>query len=764
MRILLCWAFLFVAINLSYSQTQKYLGSDGKPLHYCIDKQIDSVIDANANIYLSKVSDSEIDKKKFKKHLNSAKDKFNKTVWDEVLRIADVSSGKETKDVKKSKSREFKKLLKHLSEATIMAMDGVKKSYENELNADKIQSFYSSFDIRKDGTMRVIETITVLNTETGSINKGIVRYIPDSYDIGYGLNFKMIIRVEGIFLNEQPVKYEEGFNSGSKLLYIGNSDSALSLGRHIYRIIYTVKRPFKYGDGYDELYWNVNGNGWEFDIDSVGCVVKFPNGTSVNSFSCYTGKYGDTAKNCSGKFDEKTSSLEFTADEGLLKNEGLTIACSIPEGIITRESEWGIILSSNSGPFFMIWAALLLLVRNLIILGWRKLKAANKNKANIIPEFTAPPDVNPALAGYLYHKGYEPSQTIASLVNLAVNKYITIAADNKGSYLISTTGKEVPVGKAAEQFLIDDAEIIISGHIKPDEASEALAYFDAQVKRYSSSKNKNSEFFADKKSGQVWGGVFIGIFLAISVLLMAMHYKPSGLTFVYYLTGVVLCILVHKLLNLRYTKLSPTGEMLLNKILGLRMFLATADSERMNSINRPNADFVPEKMLPYAIALDCVKEWTAAFGETIKKSLATEIFSENTMVNSVVYTTGGYYLWSNSVRRSRDIDYSKFYMRRLHEVTEELTNNNKEGEEKRRPDLTIFRHSTDVAAAEMLRRRTEELKQLVDFKKKEIEVAALKSKSNSSKGTIFKSKSSGSASKGSGYSGGGRGGGGGGGW
>jgi hypothetical protein len=231
MRILLCWAFLFVAINLSYSQTQKYLGSDGKPLHYCIDKQIDSVIDANANIYLSKVSDSEIDKKKFKKHLNSAKDKFNKTVWDEVLRIADVSSGKETKDVKKSKSREFKKLLKHLSEATIMAMDGVKKSYENELNADKIQSFYSSFDIRKDGTMRVIETITVLNTETGSINKGIVRYIPDSYDIGYGLNFKMIIRVEGIFLNEQPVKYEEGFNSGSKLLYIGNSDSALSLGR-----------------------------------------------------------------------------------------------------------------------------------------------------------------------------------------------------------------------------------------------------------------------------------------------------------------------------------------------------------------------------------------------------------------------------------------------------------------------------------------------------------------------------------------------------
>lgn len=767
MRVLLFLLLVIGIFNISYSQTQKYLDGNGKQLHYCTDHQIDSAIDASILVYSNKISDSKFDNKKFEKYLNSVKKGFNKKVWDEVLYRADVVPGKESIATKKGKAKEFGKLTKHIARATIKVMDDLKSAFEADLAADKIQSFHADFEIRKDGSMRVVETIAVLNTETGSINKGIVRYIPDSYDIGLGLNFKMIVRVDSILFNNQPVKYDEGFEAGSKLLYIGNPDSILSFGSHVYKIIYTVKRPFKYGEGYDELYWNVNGNGWEFDIDSISCVVKFPEGTTVNSFSCYTGKYGDSAKDCFGKFDAKTSSLVFAANGGLLKNEGLTIACSIPEGIITREPEWSIIMFSNSGPFFMIWVAILLLIRNLVILGWRKLKASNKNKANIVPEFTAPDDVNPALAGYIYHKGYEPSQTIASLVNLAVNKYLTISADSSGSgnYLIAATDKKVPFGKEAEQLLIEDAEIIVTGHIKPDKASEEVAYFDAQVKRYCDSKNKNAALFVYKRGGQIWGRVLIGVSLAISVLLMTIHYKPSALTFVYYLTGIVLCALVHKLLDLRYTKYTQAGETLLNKILGLRMFLATADSQRMNTINKPNADFVPEKMLPYAIALDCLQEWTSAFGNSIKKSLEADGFAENTMVNSVVYSTGGYYLLSNSMRRSWGVDYSNFYQRRLTEITEELNSNTTESEEKRRPDLTIFRHSSDRAAAEMLSRRTEEFKQLVDYKKKEIEAEALRaSESNSSKSSVSKSTNSGSASKGSGYSGGGRGGGGGGGW
>lgn len=564
------------------------------------------------------------------------------------------------------------------------------------------------------------------------------------------------------------MKYEKDYKAGSKLLYIGNPDSSLTFGSHVYKIIYTVKRPFKYGEGYDELYWNVNGNGWEFDIDTIGCVVKFPEGATVNSFSCYTGKYGDSAKDCSGKFDAKTSSLVFTANGGMLKNEGLTIACSIPEGIITREPEWSIILLSNSGPFFMIWVAILLLIRNLVILGWRKLRAANKSKATIVPEFTVPDGVTPAMAGYIYHKGYEPSQTIASLVNLAVNKVITITADgqNSGSYLIASTGAEVPSGKDAEQLLIEDAEIIVSGHIKPNEASEEVAYFDAQVRTYCSSRNKNSTLFAYKKSGQTWGGIFIGFSLAVSVFLMALHYKPSAMTFVYYLTGIILCVLFHRLLNLGYTKYTQAGELLLNKILGLRMFLATADSQRMNSINKPNADFVPEKMLPYAIALDCVKEWTSAFGDTIKKSLSTDSFAENTMVSSVIYSRSSYDLWSNSVVRSWEVDYRNFYLRRLHEITDELSSANTESGGSRRPDLTIFRHTSDKAAAEMLKRRTAELQQLVDYQKMKTQGGGADfSKVSSSAGSsVSKSINSGSASRGSGYSGGGRGGGGGGGW
>ncbi len=772
MRILF-FLFLFIGLTGStWGQNIKYKVKDRKDIPVS-DKEIDSIINASVIKFIAEIGESTHDKEQLKIYFKSNKDNFSKEVWEVV--VPSIAVGLSNyKTSKKAKEKEIQVITKYLAEATIDKMVIIKDSLAANVSEDKISAFRSSFYINSDGRMRVVETITIQNGETGTINKGIIRYIPEKYTIGYGLNFDMLVKIDSVLLDNSAVIFNEEFSPGNRVLYIGNPDVDLSFGTHVYKIIYTVSRPFAYGDGYDELYWNVNGNGWEFDIDSISCVVNFPDGATVNSFSCYTGKYGDTAKDCNGMFDEKTSRLVFSSNVKMLKNEGLTIACSIPEGIIKRESNGWIIFSSNLGPFFMIVAALLLLIRNIIIKYWRKYKESNKGKINVIPEFSIPDTINPALAGYLYHKGYEPSQTIASLVNLAVNKYITVAADGNadGSYLISATDKVFSSDKERELMFSDDAEILVSGHIKPGAANAEMAYFDRQVQWYCAKQNNKGLLFSYKKAAQWWGTGFIWFSLLLGILFMFMHYKPTELTFLYFAIGVVLCFLVQKLLDLRHTVYSKTGEELLNKVLGLRMFLVAADAQRMNSINKPNADFVPEKMLPYAIALDCVGKWTEAFGNSIQKSLEAGSNAADTMVNSIVYSTGGYYTLSSGVRKSWGVDYSNFYERRLREITEEIkaTNGGADESSVKKQALTIFRHSNDKAAAEMLKKRVAELQQLVSIKEEAKRNAARKnSASTSSTSSTYKTSSkssskSGSSSRGSGYSGGGRGGGGGGGW
>jgi hypothetical protein len=67
-------------------------------------------------------------------------------------------------------------------------------------------------------------------------------------------------------------------NSGSATVCgsrIGDAD-AVERGEHSYAIRYTTTRQLGFFDGYDELYWNVTGNGWIFPIDDAEARIRLP--------------------------------------------------------------------------------------------------------------------------------------------------------------------------------------------------------------------------------------------------------------------------------------------------------------------------------------------------------------------------------------------------------------------------------------------------------------------------------------------------------
>ena len=81
---------------------------------------------------------------------------------------------------------------------------------------------------------------------------------------------------------------------------------------------------------FDELYWNVTGNGWSFRIDSAKCTVILPKTATALSAKLYTGFQGETKED--GTYSTQTigdsTVIVFKTTRPLLPKQGLTIAAS----------------------------------------------------------------------------------------------------------------------------------------------------------------------------------------------------------------------------------------------------------------------------------------------------------------------------------------------------------------------------------------------------------------------------------------------------
>ena len=62
---------------------------------------------------------------------------------------------------------------------------------------------------------------------------------------------------------------------------VGDADNLIDQGVHTYVLSYESDRQVIFHGDKDELYWNVNGNGWVFYADSVSCTIHFPKGAAI---------------------------------------------------------------------------------------------------------------------------------------------------------------------------------------------------------------------------------------------------------------------------------------------------------------------------------------------------------------------------------------------------------------------------------------------------------------------------------------------------
>ena len=289
-------------------------------------------------------------------------------------------------------------------------------SWHAAMAAETITRFDQTIIVERSGSLQIVETIAV-NAEGKAIRRGIFRDFPLEFMDAAGRKKRVDFTVASVERDGQPETWrQEGIDGGTRI-YIGRPDEngktfLLGRGPHTFRITYRTDRQFRFFDDYDELYWSVTGNGWQFPILRTSATILLPDGVKPQRLAYFTGVANATGRDAT--VVQQADKIVFSTTRPLAKGEGLTISVMLPKGSL---------VVPDDAPALIVVAALGLLVLVAYhLLAWRR--AGRSLSSNIIvPAWDPPENVSPAVANYIDNKGFRNGVGMAmsaALLGLAV--------------------------------------------------------------------------------------------------------------------------------------------------------------------------------------------------------------------------------------------------------------------------------------------------------------------------------------------------------
>ena len=549
--------------------------------------------------------------------------------------------------------------------------------------SERILDFKSRIHVHRNGGMTVTETITVVCAQR-VIKRGIVREFPTKYKDTHGNTMRVGFRITSILRDGQPESYHIKEASNGKKVYIGRKDRFLRPGTYTYSITYKTDRQLGFFKDFDELYWNVTGNGWTFAIDNVEAVVDLPPGAKILKKAAYTGHFGAKGGDFTTGFDEK-GSITFTTTRGLRPKEGLSIAVAWPKGIViepTFQDRAGYFLRDNFGVFAALVGLFLLCAYYFAV--WLMV-GRDPAKGTVFPLFYPPKGFSPAAVRFVMRMGFDNKSFAAAVVDLAVKGALTIIQDDEKVYTLKKAGDtDAGLSKGEQKILrklfgsTSSIELKNKNHQKIQGTISALKkslkidfekiYFFRNSKYFIpgllitiltlgavvlTSRELMAAAFMTLwlsiwtagcfflvvraisawKSGLGWGG-FIALRSAgaLAASIFALPFlagEAFGIwafsTFVSPLAAVFILVII--LINALFYHLlkAPTlsGRKTMDEIEGFKLYLSAAEKERLEILNPP--DRTPklfEKYLPYAMALDVENQWNKQFADVLSAATA----------------------------------------------------------------------------------------------------------------------------------------------
>lgn len=394
--------------------------------------------------------------------------------------------------------------------------------------AEVIHSFDSRVVIHSNGTLVVTEII-VLNSEGDKIRQGIYRDIPLRYS-GTGKHKGLVpFVVKSVVRDDKSLSASDVEYEGSKVrIYMREKGVALPSGRHTFVLTYATSRHVRYYEHYDELNWNVTGDGWAFPIEQVRCTITAPG--RIDQTVGWLGVYGSKEANINIR-QHLPDSVYIEGQRPIAQGEQMTVAVKFAKNLIDAEPPYipdtfdrinDTIKTWGAGFVGTVWYnGLLIAIAAAYFLGLWYRYGRDPKKGATIPLFHPPTlpgtkePLSPAAVLYVRdNKKCTPQGFAGLLLLLAQRGFIRIIEKTKGNFTLSSLSAE-----SSAKPLPPDADCVLKYlHANAGDTTElSLDYHPAIREAAKAAKESLDEHY-----GNTWHSniviVLLGWFLVVPLI------------------------------------------------------------------------------------------------------------------------------------------------------------------------------------------------------------------------------------------------------
>ncbi|HEY1542838.1 MAG TPA: DUF2207 domain-containing protein [Xanthobacteraceae bacterium] len=535
------------------------------------------------------------------------------------------------------------------------------------LATERILNFLSDVTVERDGDLAVIETIRV-QAEQQAIKHGILRDFPTTYTRPDGSRVVVGFRVQSVTFDGGPVRWATEPMANGVRVRIGSADTTVATGTHEFIIRYRTTRQIGFFADHDELYWNATGTGWTFGIDVAEARITLPDTVPFRQAAFYTGPQGAKGQDAT-IVRRQPGQIVFRTTRALPPRNGLTVAAAWQKGVVTPPSEadkagWWL---TDNLPAAVAGLGLIGIVA-FYAFAWRRV-GRDPPTGTVIPLFAPPEGMSAAAVRFVERMGYDARCFTAAIIDLGVNGHLRMTGSGSATVLWRQDSDK-PVGPAESaakgklfganpSLALTNSNYQALGNAKSALGSGLRKSYDGKL--FTDNYGWSGTGFALTiaclvavviLNGTTYDGdhaVLLDLAMLVPLvpivaggLLIRSGYRRGSVAMIAAGTVLIAVAAVAGLgaiaanahgpldfvlpvaayilgplavLGFKWLQ-APTvaGRAVMDRIEGFRLYLGTAEEDRLNALNPP--DKTPElfeRFLPYAIALDVENRWATRF-------------------------------------------------------------------------------------------------------------------------------------------------------
>ena len=307
---------------------------------------------------------------------------------------------------------------------------------------ERVTEFVSDIRIDRDGGVGVTETIAMV-AEAGVVDYGIVRVLPASRRMRAGNAARAGYEIIAVSRDGAPEPYRVVPSRDGVGIVIGDEETPLAPGPHVYVVSYRARRLLGYFADYDAFDWDIVGTAWPYPIDRLAVTIALPGGTQAIEV--------ETAKTVT--VGHEPGMIDFSAETPLAPGQGFVIRVTWPKGYVAAPRGVDAVVDALGDRTSLVAAlAGLIAVAGFLLVARHRLRR-QAGTARASPTLAAPEGLSPSALRYLHVMGIDDTAFIAALVDMAVKGYLVIDEDRRGAVALRRGGAD-DAALAADEALI----------------------------------------------------------------------------------------------------------------------------------------------------------------------------------------------------------------------------------------------------------------------------------------------------------------------